>query len=132
MWYDTLKRIYQADEQQWGPEDPANERIERCYDVFYETHQEDLAHYFRTLYHLIKLVKFSEAIVEYKDKRRYTSLARAQLSAFELTLLFYDGASKHGKGFKPWIEEFGLLEHINKDHLLLPSHAGLYSEAAYK
>src|SRR5207249_4987111 len=106
--------------------------MNRCYDVFYEKHQEDLAHYFRTLYHIIKLVKFSEVIVKAEDKRRYTSLARAQLSAFELALLFYNGISKQGEGFRPWIEEFGLLEHLDERYLLHPLHEGLYSEKAYK
>ena len=61
------------------------------------------------------------------------SLVRAQLSAYELALLFYNGLSKYGEGFKPWIEEFGLLEHLDKDHLLLdPTHKVLYDKKAFK
>jgi hypothetical protein len=73
-----------------------------------------LGHYFRNLYHLIKFVNNSEI----KDKRRYTSLARATLSQPELALLFYNGLTALGEKFKPLIEDFGLLENFNKDLLL--------------
>jgi hypothetical protein len=101
-----------------------------AYDTFYANHQEDLGHYFRTLYHLIKFVKFSN--FEYKEKRRYTSLVRAQLSAYELGLLFYNCLSRYGKGFKPLVEEFGLLEHLDKKLLLAKSHENFYTESAYQ
>jgi hypothetical protein len=100
--------------------------LQRCYNEWWKSHQEDLGHYFRTLYHLIKFVKSSDVVVTYEDKRRYTSLVRAQLSAYELAHLFYNGLSEYGKGFKPWIEEFGLLEHLDKKILLHPSHSTSY------
>jgi len=98
------------------------------YEDFYNEHETLLAPYFRNLYHVIKFVKTSDI----QDKRRYTSLARAQLSKHELFLLFYDCLSSQGKGFKPLVEEFGLLEHFDKKLLLNQSHAELYASSAYQ
>ena len=98
------------------------------YEEFYGLHQAELGHYFRNLYHLVKFVKVSHI----HDKRRYTSLARAQLSAYELVFLFYNGISVFGEKFKPLIEEFGLLEHLETNLLFHPSHAKFYDPEAFK
>ena len=102
--------------------------IKEAYQVFYRGAQASVAHYFRNLYHTIKFVKSSDI----GDKRRYTSLVRAQLSAYELTLLFYNGLSVFGEGFKPLIEEFGLLEHLDDSLLMDRSHKQLYANSAYQ
>jgi hypothetical protein len=113
----------------------------KCYEIFYKDrdYQSELAHYFRNLYHIVKFVneaevlKRNDAAIDYKERRRYTSLVRAQLSAYELALLFYDGLSKYGEGFKPLIEKFGLLEHLDAEHLLLdPSHKAFYDSSAFR
>lgn len=109
-----------------------NVDLEQVYSDFEKDHQSFLAHYFRTLFHLIKFVKMSAIVVEYQDKRRYTSLVRAQLSKYELALLFYNGLTECGANFKPWIEEFGLLEHFDKTLLFDPSHEKFYAASAYR
>jgi hypothetical protein len=93
----------------------------------YAKHQQQLGHYFRNLYHTVKFVKLSDAIPKYENKRRYTSLARAQLSAYEVVMLFYNCLSPHGAGFKPLVEEFGLLEHLDHNLLLDESHKDFYA-----
>ena len=114
-------------------EQASREIMKKAYNSWWESHQEDLAHYFRTLYHLIKFVVLSDVVVAYKDKRRYTSLVRAQLSAYELALLFYNGVNQYGEDFKPWIEEFGLLEHLDRKKMLFDSRfEALYDPKAFK
>lgn len=101
----------------------------KSYEDFFSKYQDELGHYFRTLYHIIKFVKTSDV----EDKRRYTSLVRAQLSCFELLFLFYNGLSSYGREkFKPLIEEFGMLENMNTDLLLLPKHKELYPPKAFE
>jgi Putative phage abortive infection protein len=102
------------------------------YEEFYEKYQGDLGHYFRSLYHTIKFVESSEAVVTYEEKRRYTSLVRAQLSAYELSFLFYNGICPIAKKFKPLIVEFGLLEHLDKKLLLDSTHESFYDKTAFK
>lgn len=109
--------------------DQHREFVVKHYLAFYEKHEPELSHYFRNLYHIVKFVK--ESGCSYQDQRRYTSLMRAQLSAFELALLFYDGISPLGEKFKPRIEEFGLLEHLEKKHIPVQEWLCFYSQEAY-
>jgi hypothetical protein len=102
-----------------------------AYTQVYHAQQQQLAHYFRNLYHIIKFVKTSDM----SDKRRYTSLVRAQLSAYELPVLFYNCLTPYGERFRPLVEEFGLLEHLDPQLLLNPSHARdetLYAKSTYQ
>lgn len=104
----------------------------QAYELFYERHHDTVGHYFRTLYHLIKFVDRSRLSDE--DKETYANIARAQLSTYELCLLFYNGASKHGAGFKPLIERYGFLKHVHDDALLSASDKSshvLYAPSAF-
>lgn len=107
---------------------PEREAMLKACAFVWEGKQNVMDHYFRIFYHTIKFVK--ESAIE--PKRRYTSLARAQLSAYELALLFYDGLTPKGAKLKPLIEEFCLLEHLEKRLVLNPEHLKYYAESAYK
>ncbi|PHI36321.1 hypothetical protein CBQ28_15040 [Pseudoalteromonas sp. GCY] len=74
-----------------------------------------LGHYFRNLYQALKIInnyddnKLSEA-----DKRKYTSILRAQLSTKELAILFLnciEGVSDNGE-FKNLLIRYEMLEHL--------------------
>jgi|ERR1017187_4274403 hypothetical protein len=112
---------------------------------FYKNHQGELGHYFRNLYHLFKYVNNCDVLKDTSDifkdkdneqttknKRRYTSMARAQLSQYELALLFYNGISDYGcEDFKPLIEKYGLLENFNTEDLPDQEHQEFYETAAF-
>jgi len=66
-----------------------------------------------------------------EDKRRYTNLVKAQLSGDELGLLFCHCLSSHGETFKPLVEEFSLLENIDKSRLLDSAHEKFYNKDAF-
>lgn len=67
------------------------------YELF-EGHENKLGHYYRHLYHTVKFVaNYDNKIVDYKNKRKYLQLLRAQLSNYEQTMLFYNWASGYGK-----------------------------------
>lgn len=99
------------------------------YLSFYINNRANFSHYFRTLYHIFKFIKYSK--IPDNEKKRYASLVRAQLSANELAFLFYNGISPYGEKFKPLIEEFSLMEHLDKDKLLHPSHLSFYDPKAF-
>ena len=96
---------------------------------FYKPHRHGLDHYFRQLYHIIKFVDSSHGLNSDLEKRRYTSLVRAQLTDNELFLLFYNGVCPHAEKFRPLIEKYGLLEHLDRTLLLHESHASFYENA---
>ncbi|MFG0381995.1 putative phage abortive infection protein [Pseudomonas sp. zbq_18] len=106
-----------------------SDALQNAYIAFYQRHQSDIGHYFRTLYNLVKLVDRSDV----KDKRFYTNLIRAQLSSHELLLLFYNCLTEMGQEkFKPLVEKYSLLKTVPLEHLLNPEHKFLYSDSAYK
>lgn len=104
------------------------EQITRTNHKLFEEHQADLGHYFRNLYNIIKFVKNSSV----EDKRLYTNLIRAQLSSFELALLFYNCLGDIGREkFKPLVEEFVLLKNMPDGILIDSSHKEFYDERAF-
>jgi hypothetical protein len=94
----------------------AGEVAVKAYELFYDRHHDTLGHYFRTLYHLFTFI--DKSILKEEDKAIYANIARAQLSTYELCLLFYNGASKHGERFKPLLEKYGILKHVYENALL--------------
>ncbi len=104
-----LKRKYSADSNR------TLEQTVNSYVQFYQEHQADLGHYFRSLYNIVKFVDRTD----FDDKRRYTNLVRAQLSSYEQVLLFYNCLSALGaEKFKPLVEEYALLKHIPRELLV--------------
>lgn len=100
-----------------------------AYSQYYQKHHSDLGHYFRNLYHIFKFVKNSNI----ENKKNYTNLVRAQLSNDELFLLFYNCISDIGIKFKPLIEEFSLLKHLNNNDFIDENrHKIFYRESSFK
>lgn len=108
-------------------DDKYKNMIETSYEKLFDEYQSYLSHYFRNLYHIYKLIANSEIT----DKKNYSSILRAQLSSYELLLLFYNGQSKIGAKFKILIEEFGILKNINEKALIQIQHINLYNSSAF-
>ncbi len=89
------------------------------YNSFFKEYHSDIGHYFRNLYHIIKFVHNSKI----KNKKDYTNLVRAQLSSFELVLLFYNCKSEFGnEKFMPLLTEYDLLKNMDKGLIFNQSH----------
>ncbi len=104
--------------------------LNAAYDGFIQKYHHEIGHYFRTLYIIFKYIE------DYDDpegkKLTYIDIVRAQLSSYELCLLFYNSHHDIGKMFKPLIEDFSLFENMEKKDLLEPSeHIDLYASKAY-
>lgn len=83
--------------------------INEVYINFYVGVENELGHYFRNLFNIIKFVDKSDV----QDKKLYTNLIRAQLSSYELALIFFNCLSEMGRDkFKPLIEKYCLLKNI--------------------
>lgn len=109
-------------------EDPSN--FSEMYDLFYDSHGEKIGHYFRNLYHIFKFIESAD--IPNDDKSRYGSLVRAQLSNYELVMLFYNGLSKHGEKFKEKIERYRMFENMPDKFITLTPGARLsYRDDAY-
>lgn len=126
---------YKGDFQHGDPKDPKYPsyppltKIDEAYKIFLSFNQADTGHYFRNLYNIIKFVKNSKIT----NKKLYTNLVRAQLSSYELVLLFYNCLSSVGnEKFKPLVEDFSLLKNMYAGHLIDRSHMQFYKPSAYK
>ena len=117
------------------------ENPKQVYLQHYEKYQSDFGHYFRNLYRIFKLVDTSNFFVSEKEiekqilerKFSYTSIARAQLSDYELLWLFYNGISENGiEKFKPLIEKYSLLKNLSENKLANINDLDFYSKSAYK
>jgi hypothetical protein len=105
------------------------ERINGVYLRFYGSMESELGHYFRSLYNIVKFVDNSPV----KNKRLYTNLVRAQLSSYEVALLFYNSLSELGRDkFRPLIERYALLKMVPRSELFdSERHISLYKATAF-
>ncbi len=87
-----------------------------------------LDHYFRHLYNIFKYIHQTD-ILTVKDKYRYTCLVRAQLSQFELVLLYYNCLTTNGKDkFKPLIETYAILNNLRPNLLATSEEITYYTQ----
>jgi hypothetical protein len=132
---DCFKVFYERLKKRWNkgvPEDAGRsefERLNKTYLAFYGAVEAEIGHYFRSLYNIIKFIDNSTV----SDKRIYTNLVRAQLSSYELALLFYNCLSEMGnEKFKPLVERYALLKMVPRHELLNPdAHVALYLPSAH-
>ena len=97
------------------------------YGLFYEEWQSDLAHYFKTIYRIVKFIdeanhfEGNEKQV-HQQKKFYTGILRSQFSTYEALLIVYNGLGDHGTKMKPLIEKYGLLKGVEKSKLFVNPH----------
>ncbi|MCC6909862.1 MAG: putative phage abortive infection protein [Phycisphaerales bacterium] len=100
--------------------------IDQAYRVFYKNHGQEVGHYCRHLYHMLRFINdhAGDRAIE------YARLIRAQLSEKELLLLFYNGISQYGREkFRPLADRFELFQNLPSGLLVWPVHARLYESA---
>ncbi len=81
------------------------------YPEVFKARQDDLAPYFRMLYHIIRYVDRADI----PNKTDFTDLVRAELSPSELKLLALNCITEHGEKFKGLVERYHLLKHLPDD-----------------
>ena len=86
------------------------------YEGFYSENENYIGHYFRNLYRIVKYIFESELSRE--NQKTYIGILRAQLSATELIMLYYNiNYSNKGKKFKDLLEKNEMdffQEHLNE------------------
>jgi uncharacterized membrane protein len=93
----------------------------------------ELGVYFRLVNHLFTFIDLAD--LPFEERTRLANFARAQLSSYELSMLFYNGLWGEGRAtFKPLAEKYGLFKHLRPEHLFDPRDlqpGALYSETAF-
>ena len=129
VFYDTFKRYYDEILKKHPGETLIN-AIGKAYAKLYFHNRSDLSGYFRALYNIITFVESSDVV----DKRLYFNTVRAQLSDYELLLLFYHCLSTVGRDhFKPLVEKYSLLKDLLTITLILVDlkHLVLFDRRAF-
>lgn len=128
FFYREFQEIYASLDRK-TPAESEDKKIRAAQEIFFRNWHSYTGHYFRTLYNIAKFVKYSDST----DKQIYMNLLRAQLSADELALLFYNCLGNIGRRkFKDLVEEFALLENIGEGVLLKEVHKELYTSGAFQ
>lgn len=107
---------------------PDRERLQMSYDAFWQRRQQDLAHYYRYLYNVLRFVHEAQGI---EDRGPYVKLLRAQLSDYELVMLFYTALNKHGINYWLYIHEYQLFDNLPSGMLIDPAHKAYYSARSF-
>ena len=103
------------------------ETINMAHDALWKRFQNDLAHYYRFLYNIIRFIDESDF-----EKKKYIRFVRSQLSDFELFILFYNGLTDKAHKFKLYIEKYALFDNLPKEILISPSHSDYYAPSAFE
>src|SRR5258706_9639542 len=107
--------------------------VAESYRDVYKLTEPELGPYFRCLYHVFRFIE--EGPLNEKQKAVYASIARAQLSKYEVLVLFYTGTWGEGRKFRTLIGRFGILKHVASAELLVPQHMDVrdwYALAAFQ
>jgi hypothetical protein len=84
--------------------------IQAKYLEVFHLNNNELSHYFKTLYRIIILIDSST--LDEERKYQYFKLLRSQLSDSELLIMYYNYHSHLGKKVRPYIIKYGILKHI--------------------
>jgi hypothetical protein len=88
-----------------------------------------LDHYFRYAYRILKYIDNSK-LINYAEKLEYASIFRAQLSCYELLIMFINGIDIDNNKFKKLIEKYCLFNNLRAE--ILPKTTNFYDQYVSK
>ncbi|WP_424000187.1 putative phage abortive infection protein [Maribacter sp. IgM3_T14_3] len=94
------------------PLDNHKESVEAYNELFFDC-KDDISHYFRIVYRLVKFIDNSPMAED--DKTLYSKILRSQFSEKELLVLYYNSYTVFGTKFYPLILKYNLLKHLPND-----------------
>ncbi|MBC8489191.1 MAG: hypothetical protein H8D45_24485 [Bacteroidetes bacterium] len=106
------------------------------YEFLFSQYGQYLGHYCRMVYHLFKLT--FQNFNDDETRKKYLSILEASLSNDQLSVLFYNGISKHAHDshrrskFFHWMNYYNFLENIAEESLVFRDHFKFYPFVAFK
>ena len=95
--------------------------LQQAYNDFHREHHQYIGHYFRNIYHILRLL--DKSILKDEEKMDFAKLLAAQLSADELHLLFYNCfASDDYKKTRALALHYDMFDTMDKATLLNKEH----------
>lgn len=99
------------------------------YNSFYKERQRDLAHYYRMVYHIYKFI--DESGFDEVTRLKYANIMRAQLSNYELLMLYYNCIGEHGANMEKYAITYKMFDNMPIDELVLITHKYLVDPRAF-
>ena len=124
------------------PNKNISERLNFVYDIVFHEYQNQISHYCRNIYHLLKFIRRNEEenIKEYPENRdqikikfkEYANIFQSQLNVVEQVIIFYDFIyfNSETKGIYSTmnlVNHFKFLENVGEENLLRIDHRELYN-----
>jgi hypothetical protein len=106
------------------------------YHYWYLETDTQLSHLFRYIYNTMRFV--IEEVDGFDNQKNYIKLIQAQLSNYQLAVMFYSGisqVSRNSKGeymFKEIADNYGIFQNIEKSYLLNATHFDFYPNTKFK
>ncbi|MBU3662406.1 MAG: hypothetical protein FGM41_04315 [Bacteroidetes bacterium] len=119
----------------WKNEHP-KEFVGLVYKYWYLQTDTQLGHLFRYIYNTMTFV--IDSWDDFETQKRYIKLIQAQLSNYQLAVMFYSGispVSRNSKGeykFREIADKFGIFQNMEATYLLDESHFEYYPETKFK
>lgn len=111
--------------------------IDKAYAFAHQKSKDELSPYFRSLYHIFKLIDGSQSISE-QEKFAYSKMVCAQLSNDELIAILYNSLARDNTADKKLefgypemtklVNRFNVLKNINKREVIHPIHLRIIEE----
>jgi len=105
------------------------QRMAFSFNELYHERQQDLGHYFRFLYSVFRYI-YKGNIPE-EQKYVFAKILRAQLSNYELLILFYNAISKYGANFEVYIKEYELFDNLPIHELVNLHHIHFFDRKSF-
>ena len=106
------------------------EEIKDAYSRFNDNNQHYVGHYFRNFYRILKFV--DESAMEVKDKKEYAGILRAQMSSYELLLMFYSTLHPIGENLMRLVERYQMFNNLEKNKLFNREDEDQFVPSAYE
>ncbi|CAN7767690.1 hypothetical protein LJR153_007332 [Paenibacillus sp. LjRoot153] len=106
---------------------PLKELKVETFEKVYTSYESELGHYFRNLYRIVKLIEdltfHEDELKNNKEKQNYRGILRAQLSSYELLVIFYNIVySKNGEKFKKMLRSTKFFDdHLSEKDFIWPN-----------
>lgn len=92
-----------------SPVEDHKQAADNYLEVFYDK-KEELSHYFKLIYRILKIIDDSE--ITENEKFRYVKILRSQLSENEMLAMYYNSHSSYGGEVYKLILKYNLLKHL--------------------
>lgn len=132
----VIKENFSQILNEWRKRSKKNELIYigKLYEYVFRKHNYQLSHYFRYIHNLMIYIQECNS----NEKNRYMKLIQAQLSNYQLLVMFYNALSdlsRDSKGqtrFRNMLDEYQVFQNLDTRMLLIAQHRTYYPLTKFK